>query len=73
MVQDHSAPVRDISVTVMLSYVEVTFSILSPTENGGGQFRVIRGEPTEAVHLYIPIASTLLGPQETLDKYLSVE
>lgn len=73
MVQDHSAPVRDISVTVMLSYVEVTFSIFSPTENGGSQLRVIRGESTEAIHLYIPISSTLLGPQETLDKYLSVE
>lgn len=60
-------------MTVMRSYVEVTFSMVSPTENGGSQFRVIRGEPTEANHLYILIPGTLLGPQETLDKYLSVE
>lgn len=73
MVQDRSAPVRDISVIAMPSYVEVTLSIFSRTETGGSQFRVMGGESTEAIHLYIPIPSTLLGPQETLDKYPSIE
>lgn len=61
-VQVPSFPQLDISVTVLLSYEKVAFSIFSPTGHGGSQFKVIRRESTEAIHLYIPIPSTLLGP-----------
>lgn len=50
VVQDHSLPQRGISVTVVRSYVKVTFSNFSATEHGSS---VIRGESAEAIHLYI--------------------
>lgn len=65
-------PQLDISVILVFSYVNITFSIFLATRHGGSQFRVIRGESFEAIHLYILIPSTLVIPQETLDKYLSL-
>ena len=48
--QGLSLPQLGVSVTVVLSYVKVTFSNFLATEAGSS---VIRGESPEAIHLYI--------------------
>ena len=49
VVRGLSLPQLGMSVTVVLSYVKVTFSNFLATEAGSS---VIRGESAEAIHLY---------------------